>query len=55
MDRDERLQALMGEDGITNCGNAPELRESMSDEYPTHQSHLRRKPRDRAVMVCLVG
>jgi len=22
MDRDERLQALMGEDGITNCGNA---------------------------------
>ena len=22
MDRDERLQSIMGEDGITNCGNA---------------------------------
>jgi len=43
--RDQRLEGIMGEDGITNCGNA-QTHKALPDGDSAHAGNLRRKPRD---------
>jgi len=43
--RDERLEGIMGDDGITNCDNAQNCVKACLMNIPlTDQSHLRREP-----------
>ena len=37
---DARLDGLMGEDGITNCGNAQNCVKACPMEYPVNQGYL---------------
>ena len=48
MTRDERLEALHGGRRHHQLRQRAELRAGLPDEYPAHQSDLRRKPRDRS-------
>ena len=47
MTRDERLEGIMGDDGITNCGNAQNCVKACPMGIPLTTSYLRRESRDR--------
>ena len=44
MNRAERLEGIMGEDGITNCGNAQNCVKACPMNIPVDEGDLRREP-----------